>query len=349
MIKYIGSKRKLVDNIVKIAQDVGITSSSKVLDAFSGSGNVSYALANSFDHCDSCDLLKTSQCLNQLFLNYTDLPNISVGNDYVNNYVETSNSTEGYFYKTFFSLTKKPLSIGNLIRLDGYLQWIETFSDDIVKNRLKGLLIYAIDKVDNTLGHYSSYLREPSKRSYNLLQLELPTRKMLNTTSVSYHADVLSDIVSNKYDFVYLDPPYGTNNVKMPSSRVRYGAYYHFLETVALNDSPDTFGKVGRRIDSSDKMYHNPLESHDKNLAFKTFEQIFKKFESSICLLSYSNQGTLTIGELIDVVSKTHTVKSVYSVPHKSNVMANMVSTLDWCKDDKQVIEHLILCHNTVT
>ena len=252
------------------------------------------------------------------------------------------------FYKTFSDLNKKPISAQNLIRLDGYLQWIETFTDDLLKDRLKGLLIYAVDKVDNTLGHYSSYLRDPSKRSYNNLELVLPKQKLLDTKSVSYHADILSDAVPNNYNFVYLDPPYGTNNLKMPSSRVRYSAYYHFLETIALNDTPNTFGKVGRRTDSSDKLFHNHLESHDKTLAFQIFEKIFKKFENSICLLSYSNQGTLSIGELIDVASKTHTITSVYSVPHKSNVMSNMVSTLDWCKDEKQVVEYLIVCHTNV-
>jgi adenine-specific DNA-methyltransferase len=349
MIKYIGSKRKLLKNILQIAKDVGVTSDSKILDAFSGSGNVSYALAQEFGSCDSCDLLKTSQCLNQLFLNESMLPNLDAGNQFVDNYFNQKERTIGYFYKTFSSLNKKPLSVGNLIRLDGYLQWIETFDSDTVKNRLKGLLIYAVDKVDNTLGHYSSYLRDPSKRSYNMLRLVEPTQKLFNTNSVSYHADILSNNVPNDYDFVYLDPPYGTNNLKMPSSRVRYGAYYHFLESLALNDSPDTFGKVGRRADSSDKLFHNPLESHSKELAFKSFEKIFAKFDRSICLLSYSNQGTLSIGELIDVASKTHTVTSVYSVPHKSNVMSNMVSTLDWCKDEKQVVEYLVVCHTNVT
>lgn len=109
MIKYIGSKRKLLKNIIDIAKDVNITEDSKILDAFSGSGNVSYVLATEFGSCDTCDLLKTSQCLNQLFLNDSLLPNLNYGNQYANDYFEKAERTEGYFYKTFAHLNKKPM------------------------------------------------------------------------------------------------------------------------------------------------------------------------------------------------------------------------------------------------
>ena len=44
-------------------------------------------------------------------------------------------------------------------------------------------------------------------------------------------------------DLAYYDPPYGSNNDKMPPSRVRYASYYHVWTTIIQNDRPELFGK----------------------------------------------------------------------------------------------------------
>ncbi len=68
------------------------------------------------------------------------------------------------------------------------------------------------------------------------------------------------DIAQNYHDLAYFDPPYGSNNDKMPASRVRYKCYYHIWESVVKNDKPDTFGVSNRRIDTKDHLNINSFE-----------------------------------------------------------------------------------------
>jgi len=57
-------------------------------------------------------------------------------------------------------------------------------------------------------------------RSTDLI-LEVPMRFKIRTKNRVMRGDVFDAIRTNFYDFVYFDPPYGSNNEKMPSSRVR--------------------------------------------------------------------------------------------------------------------------------
>jgi adenine-specific DNA-methyltransferase len=62
----------------------------------------------------------------------------------------------------------------------------------------------------------------------------------------------------------YFDPPYGSNNEKMPPSRVRYASYYHIWTTICLNDKPEIFGKAKRRTDTSDTVAGSVFEEFRK-------------------------------------------------------------------------------------
>ena len=80
------------------------------------------------------------------------------------------------------------------------------------KSVLLTSLILALDKVDSTVGHYASY------PNYQIQ----PNGK--NTVIRGDVVDVCSSVTA---DVSYFGPPYGSNNDKMPPSRVRYNAYYH--------------------------------------------------------------------------------------------------------------------------
>jgi len=112
-------------------------------------------------------------------------------------------------------------------------------------------LILAMDRVDSTLGHFASYLREWSPRSYNDAILEVP-RLFANEREHRVIRGDVFEAAKESVDLAYYDPPYGSNNEKMPPSRVRYSAYYHLWTSICLNDRPKLFGKARRREDTSD-------------------------------------------------------------------------------------------------
>ena len=75
-----------------------------------------------------------------------------------------------------------------------------------------------------------------------------------------HRADIFGLLDDIESDIAYYDPPYGSNNEKMPPSRVRYASYYHLWTTICLDDRPTLFGKVNRRTDTSDIVVNSPFE-----------------------------------------------------------------------------------------
>ena len=122
-----------------------------------------------------------------------------------------------------------------------------------------------MDEVDSTIGHYASYLSDWSPRSYREMKLRVP-RLIPKTREHQVHKMDIFDIVSSvEADLAYYDPPYGSNNDKMPPSRVRYAAYYHLWTSICLFDNPPLFGKANRRADTSDPLSASVFEEFRKN------------------------------------------------------------------------------------
>jgi adenine-specific DNA-methyltransferase len=150
-------------------------------------------------------------------------------------------------------------------------------------------------------------------------------------------------------DLAYFDPPYGSNNAKMPPSRVRYAAYYHLWTTVCLFDHPAVFGRAGRRVDTSDRMAASVFEEFRRNSAgrFVAVEALDRLIRSTVArwiILSYSSGGRATAAELHDVLSSNGTLLQVVAVDYKKNVMASMKWTNAWlCEAEEPNREFLFL------
>ncbi len=84
------------------------------------------------------------------------------------------------------------------------------------------------------------------------MKLEIPLLSKYNRENEVLRGDIFDTIQNREYDLAYFDPPYGSNNEKMPPSRVCYNSYYHIWTSVILNNKPKLFGKVNRREDSRD-------------------------------------------------------------------------------------------------
>src|SRR5262249_26274506 len=70
---------------------------------------------------------------------------------------------------------KKPWQIHNTRKLDGIREEIENLPlNEVEKAVALTSLILALDEVDSTLGHFVSYLRDWSPRSYKQLLLRVP-------------------------------------------------------------------------------------------------------------------------------------------------------------------------------
>jgi adenine-specific DNA-methyltransferase len=139
-------------------------------------------------------------------------------------------------------------------------------------------------------------------------------------------------------DLAYYDPPYGSNNEKMPPSRVRYASYYHVWTTICLYDQPTLFGKVNRRADSSDTVANSPFEdfrksSDGKFIAVEAIRKLLASTRAKYIILSYSSGGRATSEELNKAITSSGRLLEVVELDYKRNVMADMKWTNEWLRD----------------
>ncbi len=346
-VKYAGSKLKIIPYIAGIITELG--NIRNVLDGFSGTTRVSQAFAQLGYNTTSNDISVWSEVFGICYLK-------SNGSDKyyqdIINHLNNLNGYDGWFTEHYGGedgQAKRPFQAKNTRKLDAIRDEIDrlnlSWEDKCV---LLTSLIYALDAVDSTLGHYVAYLSEWSPRSYKDLTLKLPKRFPLKSENRVIRNDIFETIQNYEFDFAYFDPPYGSNNEKMPPSRVRYNSYYHIWTTVIQNDKPTLFGKANRREDSRDAVEGSVFEEFRKNengnfIAMEALRKLIQETRARYILLSYSSGGRANKQELSDIMNETGTMLKAMEIDYKKNVMGNMRWTNEWINSDGKYHEYLFL------
>lgn len=343
-IKYAGSKLKLIPHILSIVEDLNINS---VLDGFSGTTRVSQALAKRNFQVICNDISDWSYILGNCYLkNKKDKSYYDDLISYLNNLKGYKGwFTEHYGGKDYSGSAVQPSGKKmlwqehNTMKLDAIRDEIDNLHlDDIDKCVALTSLILALDEVDNTMGHFSSYLKEWSPRSFKEMYLKVPDVFINHQENQVIQGDIFDTLKNVSADLAYFDPPYGSNNEKMPPSRVRYASYYHIWTTVCRNDKPSTFGAANRRIDTSDKIASSIFEEFRKDeqgkfIAVNAIDKLISSTNTRYIMLSYSSGGKATAFELNGILKKYGTLIKTLEIDYKKNVMANMKWTNDWVSD----------------
>ena len=353
-IKYAGSKLKIIPCILETIKDLEIKT---VLDGFSGSTRVSQALAQAGYDVTSSDIADWSEVCAKCFLLHDK------DKEYYQKILDELNSLKGYdgwFTKHYGGdeemEVKMPFQKKNTRKLDAIRDRIDELKlNDIDKAVILTSLLFALDAVDSTLGHFVSYLSKWSARSYNDLFLKLPNLKKTKGKHKIIKDDIYKVVEQHSFDLAYFDPPYGSNNEKMPPSRVRYASYYHIWTTVIKNDKPKLFGKVNRREDSRDLIAGSVFEEYRKNdngnfIAMEAIRTLIQKTNAKYIMLSYSSGGRATKKELETILNETGKVLKIIEIDYKKNIMASMRWTNEWlnASNEKDVHkEYLFLMEKT--
>lgn len=354
-IKYAGSKLKLLPQILSLVHKV---SPRTVLDGFAGTTRVSQALAQHGYRVVANDVSAWSEVFGTCYLLNTK------ASSYFENLIKHLNGLQpedGWFTEHYGGDPghgssigedglKKPWQKHNTRRLDAIRNEIDRLQLPFTERAvLLTSLILALDKVDSTMGHFSSYLNEWAPRSYNELRLEVPNLLPKSNSHAVHRKDIFELVPELEVDLAYFDPPYGSNNEKMPPSRVRYSAYYHVWTTICLNDRPELFGKAKRRTDTGDKIAPSVFEEYRRSqsggfIAVEAIERLIQFTRAKHIILSYSSGGRATAEELGRVISENGTLLEAVEVDYKKNVMAGMRWTNDWIRDaEKPNTEFLFL------
>jgi adenine-specific DNA-methyltransferase len=343
-IKYAGSKLKLLPFILQLVRRANPQT---VLDGFAGTTRVSQALAQTGRRVIANDLSAWSKVFGACYLlnrhpeayyqPLIDHLNALPGKDgwFTEHYGGSPNNGSSVGEDKL----KKPWQRHNTRKLDAIREEINRLPvSETEKAVLLTSLILALDEVDSTLGHFASYLNDWSPRSYRQLHLTVPRLFPATRRHAVHQADIFDLVKKIEPDLAYFDPPYGSNNEKMPPSRVRYAAYYHLWTSVCLHDQPALFGKARRRADSSDTRAGSVFEDFRKNESgrfrvVQAIERLLQMTRAKHIILSYSSSGRATAGELNDAINSAGKLVEVLEIDHRKNVMAGMCWTHEWVNE----------------
>ena len=365
-VKYAGSKLKILSYILSMSQSIsGESKNITVFDGFSGSTRVSQAYAKSGYTVYANDLAPYAKVFNTAFLLNTKDPK-----EYIPliHHLNNLKPIDGWFTEHYGgdgfcnesvnedaikkSGLKRPWQKKNTQKLDAIREEIDALNlDEITRAVAITSLMLAMDQVDSTLGHFASYLHKWSPRSHNDMKLQVPELWINEQKNVVMDHDVFDAVklLPQNIHIAYYDPPYGSNNEKMPPSRVRYASYYHVWTTICLNDKPSLFGKANRRIDTSDALAGSVFEEFRKGnsgkfIVIEAIEKLIKETSAHFIILSYSSGGRATADELNSVLTAYGNIITIKKIDYKKNVMAAMKWTNDWVKDSEEKnIEYLFL------
>ena len=339
-IKYMWSKKEILPHIREKVKWLNIRT---VLDWFAGTTRVWQFFNNNWYSVCSNDLNIWSEVFWKTFL----LNNLEDKEKYQKK-IDHLNSLQWYdwFYtKNYWWIDnnwssvqndwkKRLWQVHNTRKLDAIRDEIDRISEsEIEKASLLTSLIFALDKVDSSLWHFSSYLKWRSARSYKTMVLEVPNffDKVEWNSIITW--DVF-DVVENDYDLAYFDPPYWSNNDKMPSSRVRYGQYYHIRETIIKHDKPEAIWAINKRADATVEKTYSIFEDYNKKWDFYIPElaifDLIEKTNAKHILFSYNTNWRAEVRNIINFLDKKNYKYELTNIWYKKNVMAWMKRTYDW-------------------
>ena len=306
--RYLGNKYKLLPFITDVVKKE-CKNISTVADIFAGTGAVASAFTNK--KIITNDIMYSNYICHLAWFSsetYSKSKIVDIISQYNNVQVLTDNYMSNNFAGTYFSL--------NDCRKIGYIrQDIEDkYYNCEINKRERALLItsllYAMDKIANTCGHYDAYRRGAKFEKH--LELYVPEpEEALNENNICYNMDTNQLAEHISADLVYIDPPYNSR---------QYCDAYHLLENVAKWEQPDVFG-VAKKMDRS-----SLKSAYCTQSATSAFENLISALNAKYILLSYNNMATkgndrsnakISDDDILRILQKKGTV-NVFSEEYKA-------------------------------
>lgn len=273
--RFLGSKYKLLsfieDTVNKHCKDVKI-----VIDLFAGTGVVGSLFLKNNKEVHFNDYLKSNCYSYKAFYEpvKVDVKKLEkITEQYNNIEVKEENYFSRNFSDTYFS-SNDCKKIG-FIREDIENKFKDKEINDREKSILIASLIYSMDKVANTVGHYDAYRKiESIKDKFCMYMLDISEKGEKNSHISNQDAN---EFIKNvKADLVYIDPPYNSR---------QYCDAYHLLENVASWDKPKVYG-VAKKMDRT-----HLKSKYCTHKAVEAFEDLIRNCDCKYILVSYNNTG----------------------------------------------------------
>ena len=279
--RYIGSKARMLSFIDEVMKKEKIKFSS-FLDLFGGTGIVGDYFNNQCTKVYINDLLK-SNYLSYLSWFGSDPIEKEKLEKIIEGYNRLDNLEDNYFSLNF---SNTYFSEDNCKKIGFIRDDIENkYLNNEINTRERAILVtsllYAMDKIANTVGHYDAYRKNGNlDKKLELCMLDLKSEEINNNNKI-FNEDSNELVRNIKADVVYIDPPYNSR---------QYSDAYHLLENVAMWEKQEVFGVAK-------KMKRNGIKSKYCSVSAPlAFKDLIENINAKYIIVSYNNMGTKGAG-----------------------------------------------------
>jgi adenine-specific DNA-methyltransferase len=287
MIKYLGSKRRLVP-VLSAVRDV--CGAATALDLFTGTTRVAQAWRAAGTTVGAVDSARYAEVLARTYVATELTPGRQRELDDALADLAATTPSAGYVTEVFCR-TARYFQPRNGERIDAIRAAIAArYAGTWLEPVLLTSLLEAADRVDSTTGVQMAYLKGWAPRAFNALELRAPVIPD-GPAGVAYRGDACELVAQLPLvDLAYLDPPYNQH---------RYTANYHVWETIVAGDEPAHYGVACKRVD---------LRSPDDRSAFNergrmpgALRECVKRVSAGVVVVSYNDEAWVSLDELVDM------------------------------------------------
>lgn len=290
MIKYIGSKRIFVNQIVSIAQR--FPEAQTVIDLFSGTSRVGHGLKVAGYRVLANDNMSYAHALATCYVQ-ADEEDVEREAKLLIEELNRIPGEAGYFTDTF-CIQSRFFQPKNGERVDAIREAIERKS---LHPELKAVLLVSLmeaaDRVDSTAGLQMAYLKAWAPRAHNRLELRMPAvvPRAKHGKGAAYGEDVFEALSHLSGDIAYIDPPYNQHS---------YLGNYHVWESLIRWDKPKVYGVACKRTDCRERASVFNWKRHFHG----AMQRVLSNIDASILIVSFNNEGFLTRDAIEEMLSE---------------------------------------------
>lgn len=305
--RYMGSKYKLLPFLWDSIKDLEFKSA---LDAFSGSGCVSYMLKQKGIKVYSNDFMSFSSNIAKSIVENSktkikeeDIKKLLAKNKKAGKFILTT--FQGLYFNDEDNMFLDNLVANINLMEDNYKKSIAyaAITRACMKKRARGIFTYTGERYDDGRRDLQLSLKEHFLENIENFNEAVFDNGQIN---LSFNKDIFD--VDINADLVYFDPPYLTS--KSDNDYVRR---YHFVEGLIKNWE-------GVEIDLSTKTkkfkkYPSPFDS--KSTVNDALDKLFSKFQKSILVVSYSSNSIPSKEEMIEILGRYKTNVELKEIDYK--------------------------------
>lgn len=268
--RYIGCKAKLTDWIFDLIEHEtkGVNS---FCDIFAGTGSVSNQAVHLYNQVIINDFLHSNHVIYTAFFGEGkyDKNKIYRYLDAFNN-IDTASIKSNYFSENYGD---KYFDMASAKQIGHIREVIEDIKPTLTNKEyciLLASLIYSMDRIANTLGHFEAYIKKEIKPKKFIMRM-IDASQFEGVVIHQQDANTLAHKVHT--DLVYMDPPYNSR---------QYSRFYHLYEVLVKWDKPELKGDARKPAEEN-------MSDYCRVKALSAFTDLVAHVDTKYIVVSYNN------------------------------------------------------------